>query len=267
MSQPLPLPIRVLVKGASQVVWTSWMGGPRTDFAYPRVIEAELYSAGRPAEVRCEAWPSARTSQALKTWEKEVVRWSPDVIILHFGQFEVVHLLLPWWMEIHAHSLKTRPGPVRDKYRYALGRVWKAMARVQQFTDRRVNPTMFSNRPRRVAADLERLITRVRNIASPLVLVPDFIDPGTTYAKWFPGMHARTQVMNATIDELIARIDHPDVRRFELRKLVESMDLEGEPAPDGGHYTPEIHREVGRALAQVILEWASDQPHLKTPTS
>src|SRR5205085_11966333 len=125
--------------------------------------------AGRPAEVRVEAFPSARTSEALKTWEQEVVRWSPDVIILHLGQFEVVHLLLPWWMEVHAFSIRTRPGPVRDKYRYALDKVWKSMAQVQKFVDGRVNPTMMSHRPRRVAADLERLITPIRSVASPLV--------------------------------------------------------------------------------------------------
>jgi hypothetical protein len=266
MTAPLPLPMRVLVKGASQVVWTSWMGGPRTDFAYPRVIEAELYAAGRPAEVRVEAFPSARTSEALKTWEQEVVRWSPDVVVLHYGQFEVVHLLLPWWMEVHAFSIKTRPGPVRDKYRFVLDKVWKSMAQVQKFVDRRVNQTVFSNRPRRVGADLERLITQIRSVASPLVIVPDFIDPCTRYADWFPGMRARTQVMNQTIDDLIAKINHPDVRRFSVREVVAGMDLEDEPAPDGGHYTPEVHREVGRALTSVILEWASNQPHLKTST-
>src|SRR5947208_6741144 len=41
MSEPLPLTMRVLVQGSSQAVWTSWMGGPRGDLAWPRVIEAE----------------------------------------------------------------------------------------------------------------------------------------------------------------------------------------------------------------------------------
>ena len=44
------------------------------------------------------------------------------------------------------------------------------------------------------------------------------------------------------------------------------MDHATEPAPDGGHYTPEVHREIGRALAPVILDWASQQAHLSPAT-
>jgi len=265
MNEPLPLPIRVLVKGSSQTVWTSWMGGPRSDLAWPRVIEAELHAAGRPAIVRCEGYPSATARDALRTWDDEVIRWSPDVYIAQLGQFEAVHFFLPSWLEAHVHSHKTTPGPVRDRYRAALKVVWKSLARVQQAADARLDSTMFSNRPRRAVADLEVLIKRVRNIASPLVLLPDFLDPGPVYRKWFPGMHARTEVMNAAIDDLVAKLDNPDIRRFSIRAVAAGMELDGEPAPDGGHYTPEVHREVGRAMAQVIREWADDQPHLKLP--
>ena len=56
MNDPLPLPLRVLVKGASTAHTVSWMGGPRRDFAYARATEAALYAAGTPAEVRSTAW-------------------------------------------------------------------------------------------------------------------------------------------------------------------------------------------------------------------
>jgi hypothetical protein len=38
MSTPLPLPMRVLVKGASTVLWISGMGGPRKEFTFPRAL-------------------------------------------------------------------------------------------------------------------------------------------------------------------------------------------------------------------------------------
>lgn len=267
MHEPLPLPLRVLVKGASTVVWTSWMGGPRSDLAYPRVLQAELHAAGQPAEVRVTAIASARTKDALKTWEEEVVPWSPDVIVLHYGHFETIHLMLPSWMERYAHDVGRRPGKVRDTYYGGVNKVWKSLAVLQQRVDRRVDPTMFAGRPRRVAADLERLIQRVRNVASPLVIIPDLLEPGPPYQNWFPGMGRRIEVMNATLDELVARLDHPDIRRFSVAELVARSRIDGHPTPDGGHYSPAIHQMVGKALAAEILEWASGQPHLSAGPS
>ena len=263
MAEPLPLPLRVLVKGASTVVWTSWMGGPRSDLAYPRVVEAELRAAGVPAEVRVTALGSARTKDAFKTWEQEVVPWSPDVIILHYGHFETIHLLLPDWLERYANSFSRRPGPVREVYQTAIKKTWKSLAKVQQAADKRVEPTIMAHRPRRVAIDLESLIQRVRNVGSPLVIIPDLLPPGPPYEKWFPGMGARVEVMNETLDDLVARLDNPDIRRFSVTKVVANLDLDGEPAPDGGHFTPAVHRAVGQELAQVILDWSEGQPHLK----
>ena len=265
VNPPLPLPIRVFTTGASQVVWTSWMGGPRTDLAWPRAIEAELHAAGRPAEVRCDAYPAKSTKAMLQTWDKHVIQWSPDVFIPQVGQFETVHLFLPAWLEAHVHSHHTRPGPVRSRYRKVTKRGWRELGKLQRAVDRRVDPNIFSRRPQRVAADLHDLIKRVRFVGSPLILVPDFLDPGETYASWFPGMEARSAVMNPVIDEVVASFDSPDVRRFSIRDVVAGMELEGEATPDGGHYTPEVHREIGRGMARVILEWAENQPHLKLP--
>jgi hypothetical protein len=267
MSERSTLPVRVLVKGASTVVWTSWMGGPRTDLAYPRVVEAELRAAGQAADVRVEALPSARTKDALKTWEQEVVPWSPDVVVLHYGHVETIHLLLPAWLEHYANSFSRRPGKLRDPYyRSIVKKVWLGLATGQQLVDRRVDPTIMSNRPRQVAADLERLITRIRTVASPLVLVPDLLPPGPPWASWFPGMGRRTEVMNTTLDALVARLDQRDVRRFRITDVVAGLDLDGDPTPDGGHFSPTVHRAVGRALAQVILEWSAHQSHLQLPS-
>jgi hypothetical protein len=68
MAGPLPLPIRVLVKGASTVVFLAEWGGPRTDFNFGRVVEAELLSTGRPADVRVVGVPSDLAKFSLRTW-------------------------------------------------------------------------------------------------------------------------------------------------------------------------------------------------------
>lgn len=82
MSSPLPLPMRVVVKGPSTVVWTSMMGGQRTDMTFSRVMEQQLLAQGRPAVVRNSGllgWP---TNDLFKTWDEDIVAWSPDVVVL-----------------------------------------------------------------------------------------------------------------------------------------------------------------------------------------
>jgi hypothetical protein len=264
MTEPNRLPLRVLVKGASTVVYTSWMSGPRSDMAWPRVIEAQLHAAGYPAEVRCTAVPAEPTRFAIRTWQREVLTWSPDVIILNYGHLECVHLFLPRFLERHATSINGRPFPVRLAYRKRVLRpVWRALANLQAAVDRRVPPDVFSYKPRRVAADLGQVITRVRTVASPLVLIPDIPQPGAPYRKWFPGMGPRILTMNDALRDLVAKIDEPDVRMFPLLETIAPLLGEDEDAcPDGGHLTVPLHRAVGEGMADVIVQWAAQQPHL-----
>src|SRR3546814_15684162 len=85
------LPLRVLVKGASTVNWTSWMGGPRTDFTFPRALEEQLLQDGRPCEVRTITMTSEKTSTILGTWQREILGYSPEVIVLVYGHYETIH--------------------------------------------------------------------------------------------------------------------------------------------------------------------------------
>lgn len=238
---PLPPPIRVLVKGASTVNWTSYMGGPRSDIAYPRATENALLAAGRPAHVRDLSSGGELTSAALKRWEPEVARWSPDVVILHYGHTETLHLILPQRLERHANSFRGRPGTVRDFYRKRLLRPgWKSLAVLQQRLDRGVVPANFRHRERRVAADLERLIQRIQLVGSPLVLVMRLVEPGPPFQNWFPGIRDRTCSMNRALDDVVQRVGRDNVRLFDTPRVLERLKTEGEPInPDGGHFAPE----------------------------
>jgi hypothetical protein len=265
MSAPIQLPIRVLVKGASTVIWLSEMGGPRSDFAFPRAIEADLLGAGRPAEVRAIGVPSERTKSTLRNWESEILGWSPDVVILMYGHYEAIHFVLPWWLERHANSERARPGLIRERYRKHLLRpAWMALAKLQARADTKFDSTLFRSRPRRVAADLERLINKIQLVGSPLVLVMEILPPGRRWWSWFPGMRERIAVMNEAIAAMVERMDKPNVRIFNVSDVVARHVPEGEEAtPDGGHYTPALHRAVGEELAREILAWADTQSHLK----
>jgi len=260
MSGPLPLPLRVLVKGASTVHTVSYMGGPRRDFAYPRATEAALYAAGVPAEVRCTAMASQRTMTALKNWEEETFSWSPDVVVLSYGHQETIHLFLPQRMERHVHSMADRPGLIRTPYRTVLRKLWRLLARVQQQVDRRVPANLFTRRRRRVAADLFRLVERIQTIGSPLVLVMELTPPGAPFQKWFPGMAERMELMNGVLQDVVRRTDLPNVRYFATNTVLAPMIATGDEVnPDGGHYTPEAHREIGATLAEEIAEFARQE--------
>lgn len=260
------LPMRVLVKGASTVNWISWMGGPRTDFTFPRVVEEQLLADGRPCEVRTITMASEKTSSILRTWQEEVVSWSPDVIVLVYGHYETIHFFLPRWLERHANSLCARPRLLSRLYREKLLRpVWMMLARLQATLDTVLDPTLRRRRPQRVAADLERYIQHVQQVGSPLVFCFELLPPTKRYQSWFPGMAARMEVMNRSIREMVERVGLPQVRWFPVRPVVEELnggDYE-EATPDGFHYSPSLHRAIGTALAREIGAWADTQPHLK----
>lgn len=259
-------PVRVLVKGASTAVMTSWMGGPRRDFTYPRVAEAELLAAGQPAEVRVTAAVGQRAKDSLATWEREVVTWSPDVVVLHYGQYEAVHLLIPSPVERYVNRVSRRSGTLRDAaHRHAVRTPYLGLVAVQQRVDERVPDRFWAHRARQVGADLERLVERVRTVASPLVVIPDQVHPDPAWAVPFPGMAARVDHLNATFRSLVDRIADPDVRLLQISEIVAGLAAADPYAPDGGHFAPHVHQAVGRVLANMILEWAGSQPHLAVP--
>ncbi|MDQ4054990.1 MAG: SGNH/GDSL hydrolase family protein [Actinomycetota bacterium] len=246
------------------------MGGPRTDFTFPRVVEAQLAAEGRPSQVTTMTMTSEQTRTILSTWQREVLGFSPDVIVLVYGHFETVHLFLPRWLERHANSLKAKPRRLSTYYRtHVLRPVWMTLAKLQAKLDTILDPTIRRGRPRRVAADLERYITHVQGVGSPLVLLLELLPPADRYQTWFPGMAARIAVMNEAISDMVRRIDLPNVRYVPIAELVDKY-AEGNQdiaTPDGFHFSPVMHREIGIALAQQIEEWADTQPHLALESS
>lgn len=265
MSEPLPLPIRVLVKGASEVVFVAEMGGPRSDFNFGRVIEAEILRTGQPAELRVVAVPSEQAKFSLRTWEREVLGWSPDVVILHHGHYESIHFFLPRWLERHANSTRWRPGRLGALYRkLILRKVWVSLAKVQCRLDARFNSLLFARKLRRVAADVEKLINNVQTVGSPLVLVMEVVPPGRRWQSWFPGLIERTAYMNEQLEAAAQRVDRPNVRFVRtVPMLTEQLEPGEEPTPDGGHYSARAHRLIGELLGREILEWAASEPHLR----
>lgn len=266
MATPLPLPVRVLVKGPSTVNWISWMGGPRSDFAYPRVIEDDLLAHGRPATVHNTGVLGEPVRAWFPTWEQDVLQFSPDVLVLSAAHYEAVHLFLPHWFERHANLVATRGGAANRLYRRLLLRpLWKLVVTAQAKLDAALPARVRRRRLRRTAADVEAFIRHTRLVGGPLVLVLEVLLPAPAQSKWFPGMAGRLVLANALLREVVERFDHSDVRWVEISEIAEKHygeDLQT-ATPDGFHFTPELHRAVGEELARHIREWADGQAHLQ----
>ena len=264
MSVPQPLPIRVLVKGASLTHDVSARPQLREDFIFSRVIEESLLSSGHGASVWTAAVASQPTAHIFRTWEEQVKAWSPDVVILNAGYYEPVHLFLPRWLERHANSLKARPGPVRGLYRhYLLRPVWKSLARLQRQLDKSIQGKFFGRTVRRCGADLRAYIDRTRAVGQPRIMVFEFLPPGARGRDWFPGMAARVEMMNVMLRQLVADYNDPEITLVRIPDIVERRLPPGtEPNNDGFHYNPDVHRFIGEEIADEIRSWAKQYPRL-----
>jgi lysophospholipase L1-like esterase len=265
-----PLPLRVLVKGASTVSWTSWMGGPRTDLTFPRAIEAHLLSHGQSAEVRNRAVLGAPTRSFLERWEEEVLQWSPDAIVVCAGHYETIHLFLPHWFERHVNHPDRRPGPVRSFYhRRILRGLWKLLTRVQSNVDARLPSVgLLRRRLNRVARDLEGYISLSQQVGSPQFIILEVLPPAARQSGWFPGMTRRVELLNETMSALVDRIALPQVEYLKVSDVAARLygdDLQL-ATPDGFHFTPELHRALGAELAGRILDRSRTHPPVAAST-
>lgn len=260
-----PLPIRIMLKGASLQHAISELPQQRDQFVFARETEDALLADGYGVEVRNLAIASQPMSHAFRTWEADVKAYAPDVVVVTHGYYECVHLLMPRWLERHANSLKARPGPVRSRYRQWLLRpVWKLLAQFQQKTDRIVGARGFGRQARKFETLLTAYIDRTRTVGRPLVVVLEFLAPGARGKSWFPGMEARVELMNAAMRRVVDSYDSSDVVMLPVPALMaEHIPAGVEANADGFHYTALGHQVVGTALAEVIKGWVAGQPRLQ----
>jgi lysophospholipase L1-like esterase len=266
MPSPMQLPMRVLVKGASNVLWTSMMGGPRSDLVFARAMEAELLAGGRATEVRNGGVLGMPIYEMFKTWEDEVARWSPDVIVMAVGQYDILHTLLPHWLERAANRIDRRPAFFQ---RWFYRRFLRLVARGALLTQRRIDRPghKLDRRSRHAIRDLAEYIKITKQVGSPLIILLEIHPPTAAKIEWFGGWDERIAVFNDRMRELAEADESGCVRFVEMMDLTAGFDP-GTPEQlwaDGIHFNPAMHRLVGQRLAAVAEEWARTQPHLAQP--
>ncbi|MDQ6523319.1 SGNH/GDSL hydrolase family protein [Nocardioides sp. LHD-245] len=263
------LPTRIFIRGASTAGWTSPMSGPRSDLGFPRVIERELLASGQPTEVRSVTVGGMPTSTVVRTWERDVVGFSPDVVIYMVGHYETLHLLWPNRIERHANAFTWLPRRLSTAYRTKVLRpLWRSLVRAQTALDRRLPPRYGERRVRNAVADIMRATARVREIQSPLVILMETPLPGTYGEQLFPGMPHRVRLLNRLLAEAVEARGEHEVLVFPTNEIVAAAyPVRDDAVPDGFHFSPDAHDLVGRALATRIQEWTRTQAHLRQPDS
>ncbi|GAA3670802.1 hypothetical protein GCM10022237_33220 [Nocardioides ginsengisoli] len=261
------LPTRIFIRGASTAGWTSPMSGPRSHLGFARVIERELLASGQPADVRLVTVGGMPTSKVVREWERDVVGFSPDVVIYMVGHYETLHLVWPNWLERHANAFTWLPRPAATFYRKKVVRpLWRTLVKLQTALDRRLPASLGRRRVVNAAADIARATDRVREIQSPLVILMETPQPGTYGVQLFPGMPARVDLLNGLLADGVAARGDAEVQLFPTNAIVSAAyPVRDDAVPDGFHFSPEAHDLVGRALAAQIQEWTRTQSHLAQP--
>jgi hypothetical protein len=260
-----PVRLRGLVKGASSTVGVAPMGGPRTNQTYAWWLEVLLESCGLPAEIHNAGIEGQPIQRALCNWDTEVQQWSPDVVVLNYGQYECMPGLLPHWLERHATGWHHHNSPIRDRYRLQFFMpAWRKVVRYQMKVDEYVNSGPFRASPKRTIIELSRLTEQIKTVGTPLVIVMDTWPLSGRWAHWFPGMPRRIEIMRNAIVDWVESTNDPNIRLFRVSEIVKRHDLE-EALPDGVHFSSGLHREIAEELAREVLSWAVTQPHLQHP--
>lgn len=262
----MPLPMRVFVRGASTVGWSGVMDGPRTDLGFPRVIERDLLASGQAAVVVSRTVGGMRTNTVLREWERDVVGFSPDAVVIMAVHYETLHVLWPQRLERHANSMTWAPRRLGTLYRKRVLRpAWRALVKLQTKLEDYVPDFWWRRRIDHAVADVAKAAAQMRRIASPLIILMEVPRPSAPGRYLFPRMPERVDYANRRLAELVARFGEDDVRLFRTNDAVEAYaDGDREVAlPDGFHFAPGLHEAVGHQLAEELASWAQTQPHLK----
>lgn len=230
----------------------------RAEGTYVEVLADLLAAEGVPAVPHLESRWFDFLPRAMREYESRVRVHAPDVVIVQFGLNEYQPWLVPVWLIRHLmvqNQAVVRPAKA---YRhYVAPRLWRAVRGFRRQAAPLVGLRTWQTTPRRFGGHLTRLIRNVRLEARPLVLVLDIDRPGDVLEHFLPGMRARHAVFQDVIERVVREAGDPEVRLVRVSELTVAGGRES--LPDGMHYTPDTHREVGALLAAEVISWLEER--------
>ena len=237
----------VVVVGSSVGYFMRPLRGRLDERTYAEVLESALAERGIEARVTNSSRWTMLLPEVVRRVEELVLSHGPDVVVVHTGFVDAQPATMPLpvfrWLFARAPrggrvsvAARARLSPLLDRWYRQAGPV---LAR------RLPLPSRVSRS--RFARDLRTLVRVVRHERAALVVLVGLTSPSAHVEAVLPGVSANVAAHDATL----RRVSR-DVRYLDTGGL----GLQGsELTPDGIHLSPDAHRRVGEALADVVAEW------------
>jgi lysophospholipase L1-like esterase len=133
-------------------------------------------------------------------------------------------------------------------------RVWKQVRSARRAASPVVGTRTWQVTPERFTRKLVSIIKQARKEFRPLVLVLDIAPPGELLTHYLPGQDQRHRIYQGVIERAVAGFEDPEIRMIRTEPMVRRLGFRA-ALPDGMHFSPRGHQEVGDLLAREVFGW------------
>lgn len=222
---------------------------------YGEVLRDRLAEAGVASTLHLEGRWFEFIQAGLRRYEPSVRAHVPDVLIIQYGLNESQPYLVPIWLLRHfITDHKTAARSALWYREHVSERIWKRLRSARRAASPVVGTRTWQVHPDRFTRKLVSIIKQARKEFRPLVLVMDIAPPGPLLTHYLPGQEERHRIYQDVIERAVAGFDDPEIRMVRTEPMVRRLGFP-RTLPDGMHFSPEGHREVGELMAADVLGW------------
>lgn len=256
-TRPTPVPLRVLVVGASMTYMVVPPRAGPEDGNYVQHLRHLLAARGCPAHVMLRSRWYGRVDEHLRVFESQIRDRLPDVVVLDIGEGSSHPRVVPNAVTRHMLTWdRTSRLGARTYRRLVAEPVWRVLRTLQRLAARHAPLALSRLSPRRFRHDAARLVDLVRTETGAAVVVVGLDTPGSHVLHWLPGLGERATHYDQLLQQLVRSLGDPGVTYLSRAVDTEAVPVD-ELLPDGLHRTAAGHRLLAERLAGRVLEAAA----------
>ena len=222
---------------------------------FGEVLRDRLAGAGVASTLHLEGRWFEFIQAGLRRYEPSVRAHVPDVLIIQYGLNESQPWLVPIWTLRHfITDHKTASRSALWYREHVSKRVWKQIRSARRAASPRVGTRTWQVHPDRFTRKLVSIIKQARKEFLPLVLVLDIAPPGPLLTHYLPGQEERHRIYQDVIERAVAGFQDREIRLVRTEPMVRRLGF-STALPDGMHFSPRGHQEVGDLLASEVFGW------------